>query len=119
MPKDTSVPSARLLDIVNLNAVLQSVALKPGWTVVVCPNRETVAENLQALTAMLPIGSVMCGRTALLQDGSKISLVAAMDSPFTSPFRMVLLGWSGASGRDYLGKEFMGVAAWRARASRE
>lgn len=80
----------------------------------VCPTQDYAAEALRHLAGVMPVGATMSGRTMLLMNHGKVSVVAAEDTPFTVPFDVLFLGWSTTKP----GKEFLAMADWRAKATR-
>ncbi len=101
--------ATKSLDIAYLLALVKRSLQVGGWTVVVYPTPAAAAEGVKFLAGMLPPGSNVSGRTALLPNRSKITVVSAADAPFKQPYHVGFLGWdSGTAGVEYLG-----MAAWR------
>jgi hypothetical protein len=84
-----------------------------GWLVLVLPASSSLRKTLLSLSATLVPGS--CGRTLLLPNGSKLSIVDVSVSPFIpegTPFYVCLLGWA-----DDCISDPKDVALWRDRAT--
>ena len=99
------VPASKTLDIADLHHRLKNVDAG-GWLVVVFQTVAAVEVGIPILASLLPHGSTMCGRTAILPNRRKVTLVAADNPPFNASYDVVFVGWSG------------GMSAWRSRAAR-
>ena len=108
----------------SVNMQMQAVIAKAatfagsaGWVVVVCPDR---GEHIRAFehhgAALGPAGSSFAGRTILLREGGKVSVVPASVSPFIppdTPFDVLFFGWE-----DDLSSDARRMQGWREHAAR-
>lgn len=88
-----------------------------SWVVVVCPDGSDFLTTFQnSAGGLLPTGTSVAGRTALLPTGGRISVVAVGDDPFIpagTPFSVMFCGWG-----DDIAADNRRMQLWRAGASR-
>lgn len=86
----------------------------PPWTVIVCPTQDKTQECGRLLTAILPASAKFSGRTAVLQDGRKLSIAWVNDDiflPESTSFGVSLLGWTAKDDRT-------GIQKWLTKLSK-
>lgn len=87
------------------------------WVVVVCPDGSDFLTTFQeSAAALLPTGTSLAGRTAILPGGGKLSVVAVGDKPFIPPgtiYSVVFCGWG-----DDIASDNRRMQLWRAGATR-
>lgn len=77
-------------------ASINRAALSPHkWVVIVYPDGGEFQSTFQSLAgSVFPNGSSFSGKTALLPDGKKISLLPVSASPPIEPFAVMFSGWA-------------------------
>jgi hypothetical protein len=115
MSQESNVSANRSLTIASLQDAVQQAVQTGDWIVVVFPTTKASDAARNVLPAMLPEGSSGGGRTSLLPDGARLSVVSSSDIPFPTPsgFTAMFLGWGGATE-----KEFAGMATWRSASTK-
>ena len=71
-----------------------------GWWVFVVPTDGQATETRKTLASILPPNASFSGRTALLETGTKLSVVCASDDVFENPFTAMFLGWDEGKSSD-------------------
>lgn len=86
------------------------------WVVVVCPDgSEFLTTVRNCAQGVMPPGSALTGRTAILPGGGRLSIVAVSDDLFVPagvPFLVVFLGWG-----DDIAADNRKMQVWREKAS--
>lgn len=87
---------------------LLQIAHTRAWIVAVCPDDKASQRLRWVLASSLPEGAVFSGRTALLAEGGRISVVSLDDRSFDldQDFQVYFLGGCGSSGQ---------ASRWRAK----
>ena len=108
---ESAVSADRSLTIASLQKAVQQSAKTGEWVVVIYPTPEIAARARKVLPAMLPDGSTAGGRTMLLPNGGRVSVVAGDDEPFQveSDLTVQFLEWGKASPAN-----FKRMSLWRA-----
>lgn len=80
------------------------------WVVVVARRDPSGPWSLpQALAASVPEGGLMCGRTALLPEGGRVTVAEGSEPVSGSGFKVMFLGYEMASGA----QEELMLHSWR------
>lgn len=112
-----STPSSIATLVSTIDNACRHVVLASHWVVVVLPDGSDMAQMVQKQGgALFPPGSVFSGRTALLPNGGRVSIVCASDQPFVSsdtPFSVMFVGWG-----DDIAANPRNMEPWRARATK-
>ena len=87
------------------------------WVVVVCPDGSDFLTTFQESAAgLLPAGTSLAGRTAILPSGGRLSVVAVGTDPFLPPgaiYSVMFCGWG-----DDIASDNRRMQLWRAGAAR-
>ena len=97
MTRSWIVSSANAEIISTLGIAVDHALNNREWVIVVCPDSSAVLSTYQQCGGgLLPAGTARGGRTDLLPNGGKVSVVAA-DTPLFvpegQPFTVMFLGW--------------------------
>ena len=89
----------------------QAAEARNIWVVIVVPEQLYATAN-QVLAAVTP-ENLFSGRTALYDEGGKVTLMRGSDDLLgDNPFEVMLLGWGN-------NEDNMGMTQWRKRATAE
>ena len=96
-----------------LQTVLDYVRRAREWVVVVAPTDEDKAPALgRMLVSLLPPDAELCGRTAILPGGGRVTVVGASQLVHGDGFRVMFLDFDGK----LLPSDEIAIHAWRSAA---